>query len=46
MAKTLTVWTPEEAAFWVSLMWTYFTEVRPMGAERSKQYPEPIHFTR
>ncbi len=30
---------------WVSLMWMYFKEVRPMGLERSKQYPEPTHFT-
>ena len=30
---------------WVSLMWMYFTEVRPMGAELSRQHPEPSHFT-
>ena len=30
---------------WVSLMWMYFKEVRPMGAERAKQYPIPTHFT-
>ena len=30
---------------WVSLMWMYFTEVRPMGAERSKQHPEPAHYS-
>ncbi len=30
---------------WVSLMWMYFKEVRPMGLERAKQNPEPIHFT-
>jgi hypothetical protein len=45
MAKTLTVWTPEEAAFWVSLMWMYFTEVRPMGAEHSRRHPEPAHYS-
>ncbi len=30
---------------WVSLMWMYFTEVRPMGAALSQQHPEPAHFT-
>ena len=30
---------------WVSLMWMYFTEVRPMGLARAKENPEPIHFT-
>ena len=30
---------------WVSLMWMYFTEVRPMGVELSRQHPEPAHFT-
>lgn len=30
---------------WVSLMWMYFTEVRPMGAELSRKHPEPAHFT-
>jgi hypothetical protein len=45
MAKTLTVWTPEEAAFWVSLMWMYFTEVRPLSVEQSRQHPEPTHFS-
>ena len=30
---------------WVSLMWMYFTEVRPMGAELSRKHPEPSHFT-
>lgn len=30
---------------WVSLMWMYFTEVRPMGAALGKQHPEPAHFT-
>jgi NNP family nitrate/nitrite transporter-like MFS transporter len=30
---------------WVSLMWMYFTEVRPMGAELSRTRPEPSHFT-
>jgi NNP family nitrate/nitrite transporter-like MFS transporter len=30
---------------WVSLMWMYFTEVRPMGAELSRRHPEPSHFT-
>jgi len=30
---------------WVSLMWMYFKEVRPMGAERAKQFPTPTHFT-
>jgi NNP family nitrate/nitrite transporter-like MFS transporter len=30
---------------WVSLMWLYFTEVRPMGAELSRKHPEPSHFT-
>ena len=29
---------------WVSLMWMYFTEVRPMGAERASRHPEPTHF--
>ena len=30
---------------WVSLMWMYFTEVRPMGAELSRKHPEPAHFS-
>jgi NNP family nitrate/nitrite transporter-like MFS transporter len=30
---------------WVSLMWMYFTEVRPMGVELGRQHPEPAHFT-
>ena len=30
---------------WVSLMWMYFTEVRPMSSELSRQHPEPSHFT-
>jgi len=30
---------------WVSLMWMYFTEVRPLGAEQSKRHPEPAHFS-
>jgi len=29
---------------WVSLMWMYFTEVRPMGAERGARHPEPTHY--
>ena len=30
---------------WVSLMWMYFTEVRPLSAEQSKLHPEPTHFS-
>jgi NNP family nitrate/nitrite transporter-like MFS transporter len=30
---------------WVSLMWMYFTEVRPLSATQSRQHPEPTHFT-
>jgi len=30
---------------WVSLMWMYFTEVRPMGQELSRKHPEPAHYT-
>jgi NNP family nitrate/nitrite transporter-like MFS transporter len=30
---------------WVSLMWMYFAEVRPMGAELSRKHPEPSHFS-
>jgi NNP family nitrate/nitrite transporter-like MFS transporter len=30
---------------WVSLMWMYFTEVRPMSAELGRKHPEPSHFT-
>jgi NNP family nitrate/nitrite transporter-like MFS transporter len=30
---------------WVSLMWMYFTEVRPLSAAQSRQHPEPMHFT-
>ena len=30
---------------WVSLMWMYFTEVRPLSAEQSRKRPEPTHFT-
>ncbi len=29
---------------WVSLMWMYFTEVRPFGAELRRLHPEPSHF--
>jgi NNP family nitrate/nitrite transporter-like MFS transporter len=30
---------------WVSLMWMYLTEVRPLSAEQSRKHPEPAHFT-
>ena len=30
---------------WVSLMWMYFTEVRPLGMAESRKHPEPIHFS-
>ncbi len=30
---------------WVSLMWMYFTEVRPLGAELGRRHPEPSHFS-
>ena len=30
---------------WVSLMWMYFTEVRPMGAELARKHPEPAHYS-
>jgi len=30
---------------WVSLMWMYFTEVRPMGSELGRKHPEPAHFS-
>ena len=30
---------------WVSLMWMYFTEVRPLGAAQALQHPEPTHYT-
>jgi len=30
---------------WVSLMWMYFTEVRPMSAAESAKHPEPAHFS-
>ena len=30
---------------WVSLMWMYFTEVRPLGAELGHRHPEPTHYT-
>jgi NNP family nitrate/nitrite transporter-like MFS transporter len=30
---------------WVSLMWIYFTEVRPLAAEQGRKYPESTHFT-
>jgi len=30
---------------WVSLMWMYFTEVRPMEAESAQEHPEPTHFS-
>ena len=29
---------------WVSLMWMYFTEVRPFGAELRRRHPESSHF--
>jgi NNP family nitrate/nitrite transporter-like MFS transporter len=29
---------------WVSLMWMYFTEVRPFGTELGRRHPEPAHF--
>jgi len=30
---------------WVSLMWMYFTEVRPLASEESLKYPQSAHFT-
>ena len=30
---------------WVSLMWMYFTEVRPMSVAESRRHPEPTHYT-
>ncbi len=30
---------------WVSLMWMYFTEVRPVSARENLKHPEPTHFT-
>ena len=30
---------------WVSLMWMYFTEVRPMGLAEGRRHPEPAHFS-
>ena len=30
---------------WVSLMWMYFTEVRPLGAAQALKHPEPTHYT-
>jgi NNP family nitrate/nitrite transporter-like MFS transporter len=30
---------------WVSLMWMYFTEVRPFGEELGRRHPEPSHFS-
>jgi NNP family nitrate/nitrite transporter-like MFS transporter len=30
---------------WASLMWMYFTEVRPLAARQSRKHPETTHFT-
>ncbi len=30
---------------WVSLMWMYFTEVRPMSVAEAQKHPEPSHYT-
>ncbi len=30
---------------WVSLLWMYFTEVRPLGLEQARKYPEPTHYS-
>ena len=30
---------------WVSLMWMYFSEVRPQNIEQNRKYPEPLHFS-
>ena len=30
---------------WVSLMWMYFTEVRPLSAEQNRRHPQPAHFS-
>ena len=30
---------------WVSLMWMYFSEVRPMGLAENKKHLEPAHFS-
>jgi hypothetical protein len=30
---------------WVSRMWMYFTEVRPLSAEQSSKHPEPTYFS-
>ena len=29
---------------WVSLMWMYFTEVRPLSAVENRKSPESVHF--
>ena len=30
---------------WVSLMWMYFTEVRPLSAAQARKHPESTHYT-
>jgi MFS transporter, NNP family, nitrate/nitrite transporter len=30
---------------WVSLMWMYFTEVRPLEKAQNRLHPDPMHFT-
>jgi NNP family nitrate/nitrite transporter-like MFS transporter len=30
---------------WVSLMWMYFTEVRPLSIAQGSRHPEPTHYT-
>ncbi len=30
---------------WVSRMWMYFTEVRPLNVAESRRHPEPTHYT-
>ena len=43
--KSWSVVTASTTAFAVSLMWMYFSEVRPLSAEQSRKHPEPTHFS-
>lgn len=43
--KTLDLNEAQFGILWVTLMWMYFSEVRPMSAEQSRRHPEPTYFS-
>lgn len=45
ICKSWSVVTASMTAFALSLMWIYFSEVRPLSAEHNRRHPEPTHFS-